>query len=226
MSDDAGTSAFKDLVIDATDGPRMAQFWAAAIGLTAAENGPRGDAVLRGSIPEHTIWINQVPEPRTVKQRAHLDLHAGNVDELIKLGAWVDVERERWISMLDPEGGEFCAFIRDPQRLADYRLYELNVDAADAEQTCRWWAGRFDLEPQHDPDKPWWWLAGGSLPWPMVFAPVPEPKTVKNRVHWDVWGNTADYLDAGATLQRGQDDEINWDVLTDPEGNEFCVFSR
>lgn len=225
MSGD-GTSAFKDLVIDATDGPRMAAFWAAAIGLTAEPNGTAGDAVLRGSRPEHTIWINQVPEPRTVKQRAHLDLHVADVEELIKLGASVDVEREHWTSMFDPEGGEFCAFIRDPEQLTDYRLYELNVDAADAGSICRWWGQRFDLEPRHDPDKPWWWLEGGALPWPMVFAPVPEPKTVKNRIHWDVWGNTADFVDAGAAVQRSRDDEINWDVLTDPEGNEFCVFSR
>lgn len=226
MSDDARSQAFKDLVIDATDGRRMAEFWAAAIGLAAEPNGSDGDAVLRGSKPEQTIWVNQVPEPRTVKQRAHLDLHARSVEELTKLGARVDVEREHWTSMFDPEGGEFCAFVRPPEQLTDYRLYELNVDAADPESICRWWGQRFDLEPHHDPDNPWWWLEGGSLPWPMIFAPVPEPKTVKNRIHWDVWGNTADYLDAGATVQRSRDDEIEWDVLTDPEGNEFCVFSR
>jgi len=60
----------------------------------------------------------------------------------------------------------------------------------------------------------------------MVFQSVPETKTVKNRIHWDVWGETATFLAAGATLLRGRDDEIGWDVLADPEGNEFCVFTR
>jgi Glyoxalase-like domain len=60
----------------------------------------------------------------------------------------------------------------------------------------------------------------------MVFQSVPEPKTVKNRIHWDVWGETATFLATGATLLRGRDDEIGWDVLADPEGNEFCVFTR
>jgi hypothetical protein len=32
-------------------------------------------------------------------------------------------------------------------------------------------------------------------------------------------------LAAGATLLRAQDDDIRWDVLADPEGNEFCCFS-
>ena len=30
---------------------------------------------------------------------------------------------------------------------------------------------------------------------------------------------------AGATLLRRRDDEIGWDILADPEGNEFCVFT-
>ena len=65
------------------------------------------------------------------------------------------------------------------------------------------------------------------MPWELVFGAVPEPKTVKNRIHWDVWGDTSELLAAGATLLRARDDhEIGWDVLADPEGNEFCVFAR
>lgn len=61
-----------------------------------------------------------------------------------------------------------------------------------------------------------------------VFSPVPEPKTVKNRMHGDVT-----LLDAcveslvadGATVVRPRDDEIGWTVMADPEGNEFCAFA-
>jgi hypothetical protein len=56
---------------------------------------------------------------------------------------------------------------------------------------------------------------------------VPEPKTVKNRIHLDV--RTPDLqalLDAGATLLRPADEEIDWNVLADPDGNEFCAFVR
>ena len=59
----------------------------------------------------------------------------------------------------------------------------------------------------------------------MDFNKVPEPKTVKNRIHWDV--NIADLqplLDVGATVLRAKDDQIGWYVLADPEGNEFCAF--
>ncbi|MQY11786.1 hypothetical protein SRB5_19050 [Streptomyces sp. RB5] len=55
--------------------------------------------------------------------------------------------------------------------------------------------------------------------------PVPEPKTVKNRMHIDVNGDTEELVALGATVVRRQDDEIEWDILVDPEGNEFCVFA-
>jgi hypothetical protein len=51
---------------------------------------------------------------------------------------------------------------------------------------------------------------------------VPEPKTVKNRVHWDVYGTVEEFLDRGATRLW---DTPGWVTLADPEGNEFCVFS-
>ena len=59
----------------------------------------------------------------------------------------------------------------------------------------------------------------------LVFGAVPEPKTVKNRVHWDVWAADPQLLvDAGATLLRPRGGDIDWHVLADPAGNEFCAF--
>jgi hypothetical protein len=77
-----------------------------------------------------------------------------------------------------------------------------------------------------DADATFCWLeAVPGMPWEMVFQPVPEPKTVKNRIHIDVSGRTAEVVAAGARLLRARDDDIGWDVLADPEGNEFCVFA-
>jgi hypothetical protein len=62
------------------------------------------------------------------------------------------------------------------------------------------------------------------------FNLVPEPKTVKNRVHVDVYVPDRAGIDAlvarGATLERVPDDVISWFVLRDPEDNEFCAFVR
>ena len=220
---------FKDLVIDATDGPTLAAFWSAALGLRPRPAGDSpADSLLEDDVPEHAIWINQVPEPRTVKQRVHLDVHAA-VGELLALGATVDSEHAGWTVLRDPEGGEFCALPDRATTDGRYRAAELVVDAADPGSACAWWADRFGLEAQHDAAVAWSWVEGGAgLPCRMSFNPVPEPKTVKNRVHWDVWGETEDFLDAGATLLTGRadspDPRVFWDVLADPEGNEFCVF--
>jgi hypothetical protein len=67
-----------------------------------------------------------------------------------------------------------------------------------------------------------------------VFVPVPEGKTVKNRLHIDVAPRASDdqaaevqrLLDLGASrIDIGQDAGSSWVVLADPEGNEFCVLS-
>jgi Glyoxalase-like domain len=46
-----------------------------------------------------------------------------------------------------------------------------------------------------------------------------------HRMHVDVTGDSAELITLGATLVRGHDDDIEWDVLADPEGNEFRVFT-
>ena len=65
----------------------------------------------------------------------------------------------------------------------------------------------------------------------VIFQVVPESKSVKNRVHLDVWvgeehvGEQADRLIArGATfLHKGSQGPHEWVTLADPEGNEFCL---
>lgn len=219
-----GRLRYKDLCLDAVDLDRAARFWGPALGLVAE---PRGDEVLLLSdgVDEHTLWINRVPEPRTVKQRVHLDLHVASVAELVDLGAQVLREHPRWTELSDPEGGELCAFVRPPADLPRYRLYELGVDAAEPERIAQWWADLFGVAVQRDEEEGFCWLEGvPGMPWEMVFQAVPEPKQVKNRIHWDLWGQPEDALAAGARLLRS-DEKVGWAVLADPEGNEFCVFT-
>jgi hypothetical protein len=72
----------------------------------------------QGSGPR--VLFQTVPEPKTVKARIHLDLHHLQGDEfrdaeiarLIGLGAtklWDGQQGpQRWVTMADPEGNEFC----------------------------------------------------------------------------------------------------------------------
>jgi hypothetical protein len=64
------------------------------------------------------LLFQRVPEPKTVKNRLHLDLHPGEgrreheVTRLTGLGASVlrEVKEQggQWVVMADPEGNEFC----------------------------------------------------------------------------------------------------------------------
>ena len=81
------------------------------------------------------------------------------------------------------------------------------------------------------------WRVGAALNSPdpgrprVLFQLVPEPKTVKNRVHLDIHvgaerreAEVARLVGLGATeLWRGAQGPFEWATLADPQGNEFCV---
>lgn len=214
---------FKDLVLDATDAARLGAFWGQVLDRKwhAQAN---GDGWLSGPTPQHTIWINQVPEPMNVKNRVHFDIYATGLAELEALGAKIVQPYEHWTVMADPEGTQFCAFLRD--ELPADRMHGLVVDCTDPLAIAGWWADVYDAPVELNP-RGWATIEkiAGMPMLTMDFNAVPEARTVKNRIHWDV--SVADLqplLDAGATLLRAQDDEIGWHVLADPQGNEFCAF--
>jgi Glyoxalase-like domain len=126
------------------------------------------------------------------------------------------------------------------------RWYTLVVDCQDVRKQATWWAQALDWTVIHESDKecvivPSW--ADDTLieqtPWErvgpgMVFVPVPERKSIKNRLHIDLAPHISQDRDAEIErLERlgakrvdvGQSDAASWTVLTDPEGNEFCVLS-
>jgi Glyoxalase-like domain len=220
-------AAFKDLVIDAGDPARLGRFWAGLLGRDLHVHRD-GDADIAGSTPQHTIWVNRVPEPKTVKHRVHLDIYTRTLADLEALGSWVvEPQREDWLwsIMADVEGGEYCAFLRD--EVPPERLHGLVVDSADAAAQADWWAGVYGVEVTHH--RLGWSTIEHVPGMPIItmdFNQVPEPKTVKNRVHWDVEAAAVEPLvGLGATVLRPKDDGgIDWTVMADPEGNEFCVF--
>ncbi|QIX25808.1 VOC family protein [Nocardioides sp. JQ2195] len=214
--------SYKDLCIDAGDAAALGTFWAAALGLDLRLLDD-GDAVLTGATEQHTIWVNTVPEPKTVKHRLHLDVRTGSVAGLVALGATVlDDTSFRWTVMADPEGGEFCAFVRDD--VAATHLHELVLDCADPERQAVWWAEVLGGRIGDDAEVPYVDEIADAPFENLVLVPVPESKTAKNRVHLDLSvPEIAPLLEVGATLLAEHDD---WSVLADPEGNEFCAFLR
>ena len=136
------------VTFDCADPAALSTFWAAALGYRL-QDPPEGFATWEAfltdlGVPEDEwnsagavvdpdgggprLYFQRVPEPKTVKNRVHLDLNVGGplgtplderktaVDREVKrmtdLGAEVvrDVEErgEFWVVMRDPEGNEFC----------------------------------------------------------------------------------------------------------------------
>jgi predicted enzyme related to lactoylglutathione lyase len=216
---------WKDLCLDADDPSVLGDFWAAVIGLEKDVSGA-GDVSLVGPTDGHRVWVNEVQTPKRVKHRLHLDVYATSPAELVALGARVVLPAEEsgfgWTVMTDPEGGEFCCFVRDPT--PGYRLHGIVIDCRDPGEQARWWGQVFGLDPVHHAEHGWWTLEGVTPDEVLTldFVPVPEGKQVANRVHWDVVGDRDELVVVGATHRW---DTRGWTVLADPEGNEFCVFA-
>ena len=226
MSSPAPVATWQDLCVDALDVEAQSVFWAAVTGLDVA--GGLDHRRLEGPTPRHTIWVNAVDRPHRVKNRLHLDVDCGSVDDLVALGARVLAPSAEtgfaWTTMTDPEDNEFCAFERAPEALPAYRLHGVAIDCVDPEAQARWWGEVFGVEATTEPEDDWWTLTGVASDERMTldFNAVPEPRDGPNRVHWDVQGDVEALLARGATHLW---DQPRWTVLADPEGNEFCVFA-
>ena len=230
---------FKDLCIDATvggDGPHdVASFWAVALGEQVVERKGHYYLELPDGPRSRVVWINEVPEAITTKSRVHIDVRLADGDPAPLVAAGGTVERppgtDPWWVLHDPHGVPVCVFGPHPAAPATLGPFELVVDSVDPARIAAWWAERTGGTVGTRAGTSFAWVEGAAgFPYMFwVFTAVPEPKTAKNRVHWDVRlvdGTLDSLVAAGATMLREQDDDIGWWVMADPEGNEFCVFSR
>jgi catechol 2,3-dioxygenase-like lactoylglutathione lyase family enzyme len=102
------------------------------------------------------------------------------------------------------------------------------IDAADPERLGQFWQALLggELRPEHDGVAE---LHGGRVR--LDFAQVPEGKQVrKNRLHLDLYvppeakdQAIANALSLGAARADDIYDGGLWQVMRDPEGNEFCL---
>ena len=116
------------------------------------------------------------------------------------------------------------------------RLVHLAFDANDVGSLSRFWAAALGWEVVHEDEDEavaapagFEYLSPGAVP--LVFVPVPERKTVKDRVHLDLATSSLEHqaqlvsrlADLGARPADVGQADVPWVVMTDPEGNEFCV---
>jgi hypothetical protein len=115
------------------------------------------------------------------------------------------------------------------------RFHELVVDCAEPARLAAFWAAVLGYVDVTSPGETGVEIARapGSEP-SLIFVPVPQSKTLKNRLHIDLRPEGTDQptelrrlLALGARqVDVGQDPEVSWIVLADPEDNEFCLLRR
>ncbi|MFI7008616.1 VOC family protein [Streptomyces sp. NPDC050145] len=120
-------SVVQNVAIDCADAYELARFWSEVTGGPLdPEDGP-GSHETRVLLPEGpALYFNQVPEPKTVKNRVHLCLRPDTtrdreVDRLLALGATLLGDRREpdgtgWAVLADPEGNEFCVLRSSAER--------------------------------------------------------------------------------------------------------------
>ena len=111
------------------------------------------------------------------------------------------------------------------------RLYSIVVDSKDPASLARFWVQVLNFQIAYE-EPTEVVVARDDDTYPaLIFVPVPESKTVKNRLHIDLAPDDRDgeverLIQLGAhRVDIGQRPDVTWVVLADPEGNEFCVLS-
>jgi catechol 2,3-dioxygenase-like lactoylglutathione lyase family enzyme len=236
------------LAIDARDTSAQAAFWAAALGWEVGLDEPAEAAVWPAGFdypgPEAVpLVFVPVPEPKVGKNRIHLDLatrstaHQAELVERLRDHRAVPVDIGQgavpWVVLADPEGNEFCVLEPRPIYEDTGVVAAVVVDSAVPAGLADFWmrASGWKLD-RGDGVAVALRAAQGAGPY-LEFLPNLDPKRVKNRVHLDVAPTKSDdhaeavesLLRAGAIRADVGQGDVSWDVLADPEGNEFCVLS-
>ncbi|MGW5576138.1 VOC family protein [Micromonospora chokoriensis] len=229
----------------ARDDSALGDFWAKALGWGVSSEEP-GVTNLE---PEGFVYPDPVAvvidlvvstEPKTVKNRVHVDLattsaahQAQVVARLTDLGATpADVGQGDvpWTVLADPEGNEFCVLEPRPIYRDTGPIAAVVVDCTDPRAMAQFWGQATDWVLHEVTDRQAVLRSAKGVGPYLEFIRTPDVKTGWNRVHLDVrpypgddpGAETARLTALGATVI---DLDVPWTVLADPEGNEFCLLT-
>lgn len=230
-----------NVVVDAADPPQLARFWRDLLGWRISLETP--DEVDLQAPPEDgwrfDLVFVPVTDPKTERNRLHLDLSSASadhqmatLDRALNLGAErIDIGQRNvpWFVLSDPAGNEFCVLDPRPEYQTTGAIAAIVVAATTPLTLANFWSAASGWPPTRpaalrDPD--------GRGPW-LEFIPTAHPHRAKNRVHLDVApftdGSIAEESARLTSLGAHPIDlghgPVPWQVLADPENNEFCILT-
>jgi catechol 2,3-dioxygenase-like lactoylglutathione lyase family enzyme len=224
------------VTFDAHDPARLARFWGAVLGREVIED--VGGALLPGDDAQLGLRFVRSSSQKTGPNRMHLHLTSARPDDqqqtvasALALGAsHLDVgqrPQEGHVVLGDPEGNEFCVIEADNSFLAGCGfLGELACDGT--REVGQFWSEALGWPLVWDQDEETAIQSphgGTKVAW---GGPPVRTKAGRNRQRFyliaddgDPAGEVERLVSLGATrLQVAEDGAV---VLTDPDGNEFCV---
>ncbi|GGM84242.1 VOC family protein [Dactylosporangium sucinum] len=234
--------------VKARDDAALGRFWAQALGWVSRSGSGATSVAPAGfdwTDPDAPVCVDviAVPDPESVRHRAHLELattsaahHTELVARLRELGATpagVGQGDVPWTVLADPEGNVFC--VLEPREI--YRdtgpIAAVVVDCADPRAMARFWGEAMDWTVHEaTDDRALLRSAKGAGPY-LEFLRTPHLTDLRHRAHLDVVPCRGDDQAAevarlqalGATPADVGQGDVSWVVLADPEGNEFCVLA-
>src|SRR5690242_12362345 len=220
---------------------RLARFWSGVLGWEPADDPPDGVALLPTDDTGFRIRFLPSQEPKSGQNGMHFDLTSTSLEDQqqtvarsLQLGAQhIDVGQrpeEGHVVLADPDGNEFCVIEPGNKFLADCGF--IGAVACDGSQEVGYfwsaalgWPLVWDQDQETAIRSP---HGGPKITW---GGPPLMPKIGKNRLHFDLAPAAGEdqhsAVDRLVSLGAKQVDigqgEVDWVVLADPDGNEFCV---
>ena len=231
------------LGFDAHDPALLARFWAGVLGRELVVDPDDPDVVVLLPNDDSEFRIEFAPTQEAKNDQMHFDLTSQSLEEqqatvarALELGGrHLDIGQgpdAKHVVMADPEGNEFCVIEAGNNFLADTgRIGALSSDGTQAVgyfwSEALGWPLVWDQDEETAIQSP---HGGSKISW---GGPPVAPKLGKNRLHLDI-APPADG-DQEAEVERlislgakridiGQGD-VPWEVMADPDGNEFCVLT-
>jgi catechol 2,3-dioxygenase-like lactoylglutathione lyase family enzyme len=229
------------LCLDANDPARLARFWSGLLGWEMAEEPPDGYALLPDDDTGFRIELFPTDVVKTVPNQMHVDLTSASLDaqretvaRALRLGARrIDVGQgpdADHVVLADPEGNELCVIEPGNAFLADCGFVGA-VSSDGSRATGHFWSAALGWPLVWDQDgetairSP---HGGPKITW---GGPPLPPKTGKYRLHFDLVPDGDQRAEVerlvalGATRADIGQGEVEWVVMEDPDGHEFCVLA-
>ncbi len=231
------------VTFDAIEPVRLADFWAGILGWEMVDEPTEGVGLIPNDDTGFRLRFLPSQEQKTGQNQLHFDLTSTSLENqqetvarALELGGrHIDIGQlpeEKHVVLADPEGNEFDVIGPDNSFLADCGFIGALCCDGSQEVGYFWsealsWPLVWDQDQETAIRSP---HGGPKITW---GGPPVAPKTGKNRLHLDIAPPTDGdqraeverLLALGATRLDIDQGAVDWVVLADPDGNEFCVLT-